>query len=128
MGEKEIKPADPRPQDSIPGYPEELRTRERPRTGTNPPPNPPTDQGSGRGGGGRRGGSGSGGHPSGHVEFEDGFKMGRDEAGSTFLEHPDGSRATWNADSETWTEDSSGRTASSDWSHGHRPTDFGPKH
>lgn len=127
MGEKEIKPAEPKAQDSIPGYPDELRTRERPGTGTTPPPSQPPKN-AGGGGGGRPSNSGTGGRPSGHVEFEDGFKMGRDEAGNTFLQHPDGGRATWNADNETWTDDSSGRTASSGWSAGHRPTDFGPKH
>ena len=126
MGEKEIKPADPKPQDSIPGYPDDLRTRERPDTGTggNPPPPPPPNQ---SGGGGRQSGS-DGGRATGHVEFEDGYKMGRDGDGNTFLQHPDGGRATWDPSSETWTHDSSGRTAAGDWSQGHRPTDFGPKH
>lgn len=127
MGEKEIKPADPKQQDSIPGHPDELPTRERPGTGTTPPPNPPTNKGGG-GGSGRPSSSGGGGHGSGHVEFEDGFKMGRDESGNTFLQHPDGARATWDPGSETWTHDSDGKTASDDWSRGHRPTDFGPKH
>lgn len=124
MGEKEIKPADPKPQSEIPGYPDELRTRVRPGTGTNPPPKPSANAGGGRGG--RPSSSGSGTY-SGHVEFEDGYRMGRDESGNTFLQHPDGGRATWDSGSETWNREGGG-TASNDWTAGHRPTDFGPKH
>jgi hypothetical protein len=125
MGEKEIKPADPKPTDSIPGYPDELRTRERPGTGSKPPPNQPPTPPRQSGGGGS--GASSGGRASGHVTFDDGYKMGRDPDGTTFLQHPDGGRATWNADNETWTRDDNGRRASNDWTQGHRPTDFGPK-
>jgi hypothetical protein len=118
MGEKEIKPADPTPEAP---KPQEWHTQVRPGTGTTtPPPDKPS------GGGGRRPSAAGGGAYSGHVEFEDGYKMGRDESGSTFLQHPDGGRATWDPGSETWS-DSSGGTASSEWSAGHRPTDFGPK-
>lgn len=121
MGEKEIKPADPKPETP---KPQDWHTQERPGTGTNPPPNPPPNPG----GSGRPSSSGGSGSYSGHVEFEDGYKMGRDEDGTTWLQHPDGGRATWDSGSQTWSHDSNGRTASQDWTAGHRPTDYGPKH
>lgn len=126
MGEKEIKPATPGtgPQIATTTPPQqEWHTQVRPGTGTSKPgddPNRPVTPP-------RGGGSSGGGHASGHVEFmDDGYKMGRDENGTTWLQHPDGGRATWDPSSETWSRDDGGKVTE-DWTGGHRPTDFGPK-
>lgn len=123
MGEKEIKPADPKPQDPKPQT-QEWHTQERPGTGTqNPQPEKPQP----RGGGGRPSSSGGSSSFSGHIEYEDGYRMGRDEDGTTWLQHPEGGRATWDAGAQTWTHNDTGKTMGSDWTAGHRPTDYGPK-
>ncbi|HZP95987.1 MAG TPA: hypothetical protein VFC31_06590 [Candidatus Limnocylindria bacterium] len=125
MGEKEIKPADPKPVDQGGDKPYG-GTQEKPGTGTpNPKPEQPSNQGGGDKGSGKSGGGG--GSYTGSVQFEDGYRMGVDENGHTFLEHPDGSRATWDFDKQSW-KGASGQTMGSDWSQGHRPTDFGPQH
>lgn len=126
MGEKEIKPADdkPKPGPLDPGG--DLTTRERPGTGN---PNAKPEQPTGGGGGGHQGGGegrSGGGTYTGSVDYGDGYTMGRNEAGETYLNHPDGSTATWDADNQTW-QDKGGKTMGGGWSGGHRPTDFGPK-
>ncbi len=87
MGEKEIKPTGGTgPQVATTPQPQqEWHTQERPGTGSKPnqpDPNRPVTPP-------RGGGSAGGGHASGHVEFlDDGYKMGRDESGTTWLQHP----------------------------------------
>lgn len=114
MGEKEIKPADPKPE--TPKTDDHPHTQERPGTGAKDPkqekPQRPTNQGA----------AGSGGY-SGHDRYEDGYTMGREKDGSFWLEHPDGGRATWDPDSESW-KGTDGSTKSGDWSGGHRPTKY----
>lgn len=122
MGEKEIKPADPKPQDQ--GGTPYGGTQERPGTG-----NPNAKQGEPDpkpSGGGNKGGDSRGGTYTGSVDYGDGYTMGRNEAGETYLNHPDGSSGTWDGGSQTW-KGSDGQTMGGDWSGGHRPTDFGPQ-
>ena len=123
MGEKEIKPADPKPQDQGGDKPYG-GTQEKPGTGN--PNAKQGDSGQGGGGSGKQGGGSSGGTYTGSIDYGDGYTMGRNEAGETYLNTPNGGTATWDSGSETW-KDSSGKTMDGDWSGGHRPTDFGPK-
>lgn len=117
MAEKEIKPADPKP--DAPKADDHPHTQERPGTGTTPQPEKPTtNKGGGDGGSGGKSWTGS-------VDYGDGYTMGRDEKGDTYLQHPDGSRATWDGDG--WRGEGN-EAKSSDWAGGHRPTDFGPRH
>ena len=125
MGEKEIKPADPKPQDQ--GTPPPYGgTQEKPGTGN---PNAKSDSGSGGSGSGNKGGSGSGSGStwSGSVSYDDGYTMGRNEAGDTYLNHPDGTSATWDSGSNSW-KGSDGKTMGAGWSGGHAPADYGPQH
>ena len=125
MGEKEIKPADPKPQDQ--GTPPPYGgTQEKPGTGNpNAKPEQPTNQG----GGNKGSDSGGGGGWSGSAQYPDGYNMGRDSDGNWTLTHPDGSTGSWDEGSQTW-KGSDGKSLGSGWSGGHSPatqTDFGPK-
>jgi len=125
MGEKEIKPADPKPQDPTP--PPYGGTQEKPGTGDpNAKQGEPSNQGGGDKGSGKGGGGGSSGGYTASTTFNDGYTMGIDEDGHTFLQNPDGSRGTFDYDNQTW-KGEDGKSMGSGWSGGHAPADYGPR-